>query len=78
VNGFEKLLRFLTRLEDAKITYRLEHIRDETIMVFVAVPGQYWEVEFFEDGAVEIERFASNGTIEGEPTIEELFSRFSD
>ena len=32
-------------------------------MVLVAVPGERWEIEFFEDGAIEIERFGSSAGI---------------
>lgn len=53
-----KLLEFLDRLEDAKIDYRLAHIRD-SIMVEMVVPGERWKVEFFENGQIAIERFVS-------------------
>lgn len=53
-----KLLEFLDRLEDAKIDYRLAHIRD-SIVVEMVVPGERWEVEFFENGQIAIERFVS-------------------
>ena len=59
---FVKLLEFLDRLETAKIHYRLEHVR-ESIMVMADVPGERWEIEFFEDGHVEVERFRSLGGI---------------
>ncbi|HEX8201657.1 MAG TPA: hypothetical protein VF590_14330 [Isosphaeraceae bacterium] len=67
-----KLLALLERLEQAKIWYRLEHVRD-SVMVTVAIPGERWEVEFFEDGHVEVERFVSPGIIEGEDVLERLF-----
>ncbi|MBA2447026.1 MAG: hypothetical protein H0V51_03270 [Chloroflexi bacterium] len=71
------LLRFLDQLELAKIAYRLERIRD-SIMVVVAVPGERWEVEFFDDGQVEIERFFSTGTIEGDDVLDRLVTEHSD
>lgn len=55
-----KLLAFLERLEELKLHYRLAHVRD-SIMVEIAVPGERWEVEFFDNGEVEIERFVSTG-----------------
>ena len=61
VNAFQKLLDFLVRLDNAKIYYSLARIREETIAVEVAVPGERWEVEFFADGQVEIEVFSSVG-----------------
>jgi len=46
-------------------------------MVEIAVPGQRWEVEFFEDDHVEIEKFVSNGTIYNEKELDILFKDFS-
>lgn len=74
---FEKLLSFLQRLDNAKLLYKLDRVRD-AIMVTVTVPGERWEVEFFENGLVEVERFVSTGTIENEDMIEQLFARFGD
>ena len=42
-------------------------------MVEIAVPGERWEVEFFADGTVEVERFVSEGGICGESELEKLF-----
>jgi hypothetical protein len=53
-------------------------------MVEIAVPGQRWEVEFMDDGSIEIEKFISSGQIfvckeiHQCKEIEELFSEFSD
>jgi hypothetical protein len=59
-NALGKVLEFLDRLEAAKIWYCLEHIRD-SLMVVVDVPGNRYEVEFFENGEIKIERFESAG-----------------
>ncbi|HAN22109.1 MAG TPA: hypothetical protein DCP51_10680 [Clostridiales bacterium] len=56
--------------------YKLSKVRD-SIMVEIAVPGQRWEVEFFEDDHVEIEKFVSNGTIYNEKELDILFKDFS-
>ncbi|RCJ31250.1 hypothetical protein A6769_31335 [Nostoc punctiforme NIES-2108] len=77
-HGFSKLVTFLNRLEQEKISYTLAHHRDETIMVNVAVAGERWEVEFFEDGSVEVERFVSSGEINGEEVFSELFAMYSE
>ncbi|MEH2461653.1 hypothetical protein [Nostoc sp.] len=77
-HGFGKLVTFLNQLEQEKISYTLAHHRDETIMVNVAVAGERWEVEFFEDGSVEIERFVSSGEIKGEEVFNELFAMYSE
>ncbi len=77
-NQFAKLLAFLERLDEAEIGYKLEHSRDDAIMVVAFAPGQYWEIEFMEDGGIEIERYHSNGNIEDESALEELFTLCSD
>lgn len=73
------LLHFLNRLEKNKIYYRLEKVRGEAIMVEVAVPGERWEVEFLEDGTVDVEKFVSDGgDIYDEKELEILFRNFGD
>ena len=66
--SFERLLAFLVRLEQAKIAYRLGHVR-ESIMIELDVPGEHWEVEFFPDGQIEVERFRSDGVVEGNDSM---------
>ena len=77
-NSYDDLLAFLTRLDERKIHFGLKHIRSESVLVDIAVPGQRWEVEFMQDGSVEIERFISDGSIEGRERLDDLFARFSD
>jgi hypothetical protein len=36
-------------------------VRDEVLMVTLMPPGRYLEVEFFNDGRIEIERFVTQG-----------------
>lgn len=72
-----KLIAFLNRLESSKIYYTLNKVRD-SILVEVVVPGERWEVEFFENGTVEIEKFLSNGQLYREEEIEKLIANFRD
>src|SRR5205823_11043967 len=74
---FARLLDFLERLEAAKISYDLEHSREDALMVRLVVPGEYWEIEFLKDGKVEIERYRSNGHIYDESMLEKLFAKYS-
>jgi hypothetical protein len=47
-------------------------------MVQIAVPGERWEVEFFEDGHVEVEVFGrTRDGLEGEEALARLFEQFS-
>jgi hypothetical protein len=72
-NGKPSIWTFLTNLDDHRISYRLDRVR-ETIMVVVAIPGERWEIEFFENGAIEVERFKSDGTIEDGSRLDLLHS----
>ena len=73
------VIDLLRRLQAAKIFYRLSHNREDALTVEVAVPGERWEIDFLEDGTVDVERFISSGRIEdGESAIKDLFAEFSD
>jgi len=77
-NQFSNLLALLERLDEAKISYSLEHSRDDAVMIIVVSPGEYWEIEFLEDGGVEVERYRSDGKIYDESAVAELFAKYSD
>lgn len=77
-NAFDKLTAFLNDLEREEISYTLAHNRDEAIMVNVAIPGERWEVEFLDDGTIEVERFLSTGQIYGEKSLSEFFARYAE
>ena len=74
----KELISFLNMLEVRKIFYQLSKIRDESILIQVSIPGQRWEIEFMENGDIEIEKFLSNGTIFGKNELDILFKEFSD
>lgn len=71
------LVNFLERLEELRIFYHLNKVRD-SILVEIAVPGQRWEVEFMSDGKIEIEKFISGGVIYDSNELEVLFKDFAD
>ncbi len=77
-NQFSRLLAFLERLDRAKISYSMRHSRDDALMIIAFAPGEYWEIEFLEEGDVEIERYRSNGHIDDESVLEELFALWSE
>ncbi|MFD1928412.1 hypothetical protein ACFSFY_10145 [Sporosarcina siberiensis] len=75
----QKLNVFLNELEERKIYYKLNKVRSEAIMVEIALPGQRWEVEFMDDGSIEIEKFISDGgVLYDEKELKNLFDEFSD
>ncbi len=74
----KELIAFLNKLEERSIFYKLNKVRNEAIMVEVAVPGQRWEIEFLEDGTVDIEKFLSDKDMYDVNELETLFKEFSD
>jgi hypothetical protein len=76
----DNLLSFLLQLQNHRLHYTLEHNRGEAIMVLIAVPGQRWEVEFFADGHVEIERFVSTeeGVVNDAGLLDTLLREFGE
>jgi hypothetical protein len=77
VEQFNSLFEFLRRLEDANASFRLGRIRHESVLVEVYAPGEHWEVEFMEDGSLEIERFRSPGDIFDDRALPELWQLFT-
>jgi hypothetical protein len=67
------LLQFLAVLDERRVSYRLDRVRD-AVMVIVPTPGKRWEVEFMDNGTVEVERFQSDGTISDERILSELLA----
>jgi hypothetical protein len=53
--------RFCEQLVVQRVRYDMDIVRDDAVMVTVAVPGERWEIEFMSDGTVEVERFESTG-----------------
>ena len=72
-----KALAFLDRLEQLKLWYHIIHVRD-SLMIVVTVPGQRWEIEFFEDGSIDIERFVSSGEVKhiSDQELSDLFAPY--
>ncbi len=82
-----RLLAFLDELEKRQIFYRLDWIREDSVMVEISVPGERWEVEFMSDDwpeGIQIEKFISAGRVSGCrdvkrcKEIERLLDEYSD
>lgn len=69
------LFEFLDGLEAQRMSFTLARYRN-SIMVVVSLPGQRWEVEYFVDGHVEVEKFISDGTIETASQLDALFEEW--
>ena len=72
-----QLTEFIKKLETANIAYNLDRVRD-AVMVVVVVPGERWEVEFMDEGGVEVEVFRSDGSIQDETSLSRLFEVHGD
>lgn len=72
------LTDLLDRLDAADFHYTLSSVREGAIMVSVTVPDERWEIEFIDDGDVEIEIFRGDGEVYDFSIIEDLFERDSD
>jgi hypothetical protein len=80
-DAYRAFLGLLKRLEAAKISYTLNASREEAIMIEAVVPGERWEIELVDYGDElhwEVERFRSNGKMEDESAIEELFAQYAE
>lgn len=73
----KELFDFLDLLESRKIYFTLNRIRD-SVLVEVSVPGERWEVEFFADGSVQVEKFKSEGIIYDGSELNVLFAEHSN
>ncbi len=73
MDNLVRMIEFLEKLDELKIYYRLNKIRD-SILIEVAIPGERWEVEFMLDGSVVIEKFKSDLEIYDESEFDILFS----
>lgn len=77
MTALENASKLLAELNQRHVQYELHIVRD-ALMVSVAVPGEYWEIEFFDDGHVELERFESQGVEEAHDVATRLLSHFDD
>jgi len=79
-NAFHEFLKLLNSLDHGKIAYRLRHSRYDALMIEINVPGERWEVEFvdYDDEVhIEIERFRSDGRMDDDSALAELFRHAS-
>lgn len=72
------LRTFLADLRQARIHFRLRDSREDAVGVDVAMPGERWEVDFLDDGSVEVEVFRSDGRIADESALADLIARHGD
>ena len=61
-------------LDRRHVDYQVLIVRDAALMMSVAVPGERWEIEFFDDGHIELERFVSRGVADAPDVQAQLLS----
>jgi hypothetical protein len=70
-----KIHEFIRELDSSRTHYVLTSVRAGAVMVQVALPGERWEVEFFDDREPEVEVFRSDGSVFGPEKLDELSER---
>ncbi len=78
MSELSELTNLLDRLDEAEIHYTLSSVSEGAIMVGIDAPGEHWEVEFMNDGDIEVEIFKSDGQIFDFSIIEDLFEGDED
>ncbi len=78
MDQFRRLLDFLQRLEGAGRYFNLQYLREDSVLVTVFAPAARWEIEFFDDGNVDVEVFESSGAVEDDEALERLFAEADD
>lgn len=50
MTALSKATEFRRELDRRRIAYEFRIVRDEALMMSVPLPGERWEIEFFDDG----------------------------
>lgn len=79
-SGMERIYALVNELHRQKKEFFLGMYRTEEfpIMIMVEVQNEFWEVEIYESGEMDVEVFLSDGQIYGEEKLPELIREFSD
>ena len=73
MSDLSELTKLLDRLDEAEIQYTLASVSEGAIVVGVDVPGEHWNIEFMDDGDIEVEIFKGDGQVFDYGIIEDLF-----
>lgn len=61
MTALETAAQLVSELDEQRAEYKVLIDRPQAIMLLVYLPGQRWEIECFDDGHIELERFISEG-----------------
>ena len=78
MSDLSELTDLLDRLDAADIRYTLASVSEGSIVVGIDVPGEHWNVEFMDDGDIEVEIFKGDGQVFDYSVVEELFEEEED
>lgn len=73
----EEFLRIIRVLKEGNIFHRISSYRKDVLCIEAIVPGEHWEISFFNDNSVELEVFESDGEIYNLEKTKELFNKYS-
>ena len=69
----DHLTELLAQLDERGASYTLRRTRtDGVVSVDVVVPGSRWEIDYLDDGTIDVEVFRSDGTIHDESALQHL------
>jgi len=60
----DDVLQFCAALNERRASYKLSVDRPEAIGVTLDVPGERWEIDFFPDEHIELERYVGQGAVD--------------
>jgi len=78
MSELSELTGLLDRLDAAEIQYTLASVSEGSIVVGIDVPDEHWNVEFMDDGDIEVEIFKSDGQVFDYSVVEDLFEGDED
>ena len=61
-----ELYRMIRKLEHNGVWFRLDRLRDDSVMITATLVGERIEIDVFEDGHVEYSRFKGSETVESD------------
>ncbi|MBV8664306.1 MAG: hypothetical protein JO107_14535 [Hyphomicrobiales bacterium] len=74
-----EIYRVIRLLEAAKVHYRLDRHRDDSITITATVVGERIEIDVFEDRHIEYSRFRGNEDVEDDvPALEAPLRKHAD
>ena len=78
MSDLSELTDLLDRLDAADIRYTLSSVNEGSIVVGIDLPDEHWNVEFMDDGDIEVEIFKGDGQVFDYSVIEDLFENNDD